>query len=184
MANARSNKMDDKNPLAIVRGSYAMDAGGLGNQPLLIVFVPLILDHRSRLDDDIPYIMRVNYKTVLFGMMILLRIWGVGDEARQLGYVQRKHKDRAVLFWSDSMISKFASNAVAEATFINEVAKAAASGEVSYLGAATTQCCENLFGALVRAASGNLTFSNCQATLRRMLTTQAMSRFGALCGGA
>jgi hypothetical protein len=72
------------------------------------------------------------------------------------------------------MIAKFASNAVAEATFISKAVRVAMFGDVSYLGACTTQCCENLFGALARDASGDLRFENCQSALRRMLTTQAL----------
>jgi hypothetical protein len=108
--------------------------------------------------------MRLNYKAV-FGTMILLRIWGVGDEARQLGYTQRKHKVRAC-----------SCGPFLERCNDLEIRIECGSGgdEVSYLRAATTQSCENLFGALVREASGNLTFSNCQATLRYMLTTQAL----------
>jgi hypothetical protein len=95
---------------------------------------------------DIPHIMRLNYKTVLFGM-ILLPIWMDDNEARVFGYEQRKQKDRPVLFRNATMIAKFASNAVAEATFISKAARVAMSGDVSYLGACTTQCCENLFEA-------------------------------------
>jgi hypothetical protein len=58
--------------------------------------------------------MRLNYKTVLFGMMIPLRIWMDDIEARVLGWPQRKLKARPVLFWSATMMAKFASNAVAE----------------------------------------------------------------------
>jgi hypothetical protein len=118
-----SNKMDDRNPLQIVCGTYARDAVTNAHPSLLIVLVPLILDHRSRFNDDIPHIMRLNYKTALFGMMILLRIWMDDNEARVLGYAQRKQKDRPVLFWSATMIATLASNAVAEATFISKAAR-------------------------------------------------------------
>jgi hypothetical protein len=169
--------MEDSLPLHIVVGDYIREACAHGHPEMIAILAPMILKHRSLIDDDVPRGGRIDWQTVLFCLMLLNMIWKETREnickekcTRGSGGPVPAH------FYTNECMYKIITAAFSESFLVADADGARRLGKrrETYLGAATSQSCEHAFGAIDQAAHGCLTGENLQRITREMLVTRSL----------
>jgi hypothetical protein len=144
---------------------------------MIAVLVPMILKHRSLIDDGIPREHRLNWQKVLFCMMLLNQIW---KQTLANEYSEKCKKGPkgpvAAHFFTNECTYKMITGAFSEAVLVADGKGVQESGlcRETYAGAATSQSCEHLFGGMDQAAHGHLTAENLQKIRRDNLVTRSL----------
>jgi hypothetical protein len=168
------NKMDDRLPEHFVKRVYVREAFEKEHPEFLVVLVPFILGSRSRLD-ALSHKERLGMKALQVCMLFLQLLWQDTDEARLLDYKQIRRRGAHALYWSHDLCCKFISTAYNESLFIvdRDWAVEHGSSRGGSLHVLSTTRLEHFFGAIQRAANGDITAGNIARIIRAELSSRA-----------
>jgi hypothetical protein len=141
------------------------------------ILAPMILKHRSLIDDDAPREGRINWQTVLFCLMLLNMIW---KETLESVYKEKCTRGSGgpvpAHFYTNECMHKIITAAFGESVLVADADGLRQFGtrRETYLGAATSQSCEHAFGAMDQAAHGCLTAENLRKITLDSLVTRSL----------